>query len=451
MRKTILPLFIVLCSIQLSAEGRTVTINECIEIALQNHPDYFISIEDQKNSVADYRIARSQKSIIVNGEIRTIETDKDTTTTNEIKIPGKDTYIGLFAGLTLNYNIYDPRRDYAEDMARAGIDFYKIKSLKTRMDIILEVKSAYYGYLLARNQVLIREEILKKNQKKTILTKQLFDGGSRPILDVSKSEVELAEAQLQYEMARVQERKMKSNLLHAMGLEDSDEIELVPEDISDIPDVTVSIDDLYRMSQIYSPILRMSVLEKRIARMKIDSEVAAHYPRVDLVMGAGYTLERIYGFDTIEDNFKGESWSPAFYGLFTISIPVYSGGRISAKIDSSESDYNKVAYKEKKILIQTKNQIRDYYKTLENMKKQMELAGLMVKNAERHLLLAQKSYDNGGGSQLELQDAELSVIKARIDYLEAKYNYMITLARLANIIGIGEEAICRDSERKQSQ
>ena len=81
----------------------------------------------------------------------------------------------------------------------------------------------------------------------------------------------------------------------------------------------------------------------------------------------------------------------------------------------------------------------------------MEISELIIKNAERHLLLAQKSYDNGGGSLLELQDAELSVIKANMGYLEARYDYMMTLAKLSNIIGIGEESICGDSTKKQSE
>lgn len=452
MKKIILSLIFLSCALTAYAETRKITVKECIEIALQNHPDYFMSIEDQKKSISDYGVVRSQKSMLINGEIRTVENEKETdTTSNGVKIPGKDTYIGLFAGVTIYYNIYDAKKDYEEDMAKTNIDMSKIKSQKTKLDITYKVKIAYYNYSMARNTLLIREEMFKKNEKKALLAKQLYEGGSRPILDLSKAEVDLADARLQYEIARNNERKMRMNLFHAMGLEDTGDLEIVPQDIEKIPGIAVSLDELYSLSQLYSPLIRISVLEKRLAQMKIATETAAHYPKVDFQAGIGYELDRIHGANKLEDNFAGENWTPAFYGLFAVTIPIYSGGRISARIDSAESDYNKINYQEREVLIETKNQIRDSYRSLEEIRKQMEISGLIIKNAERHLLLAQKSYDNGGGSLLELQDAELSVIRARMGYLEARYNYLMTLARLSNIIGVGEESICGDSAKNKSE
>jgi outer membrane protein TolC len=74
----------------------------------------------------------------------------------------------------------------------------------------------------------------------------------------------------------------------------------------------------------------------------------------------------------------------------------------------------------------------------------MEISSLITKNAQRHLLLAQRSYENGGGSLLELQDAELSVISAEIGYLESKYGYLLALAKISNLIGIGENYLCKN-------
>ena len=141
-----------------------------------------------------------------------------------------------------------------------------------------------------------------------------------------------------------------------------------------------------------------------------------------------------------------DHWNPAFHAAIQASIPIYSGGKISAKIDSARSDYNKLVYKEKETLIDIKNQVRDNFKNLEDVKQQMELSELVIKNAQRHQLLAQRSYENGGGSLLELQDADLSVIRAKIGFLESKYAYLITLAKLTNIIGSGEDSICKSRD-----
>jgi outer membrane protein TolC len=231
-----------------------------------------------------------------------------------------------------------------------------------------------------------------------------------------------------------------------MGLEESESIIINPKDVDAIPELNYSIDDLYKMSELYSPAIRMIILEKRTAKLKILEENAAHFPRVDFLFGVGYQNETLYGLNKISENFNINNWSPAFNGAIRAAIPIYSGGMIVAKVDSAESDYNKITYREKELLIDTKNKIRDYFKSLEEIQRQIEISSLITKNAQRHLLLAQRSYENGGISLLELQDAEVSVINAEIGYLESKYAYFLTLAKLSSIIGIGENLLCKNPE-----
>jgi len=240
----ILILFIVF-STAVFAEERTVTIDECIEIALQNHPDFLLSIEDNKKSIADYKIARSLKSIIIDGEIKTVEyTRSDSSADSRFSIPGQDTDIGLFAGLSFTYNLYDAKKDIIEDEARTSIDIAKIKNFQVKNKIIFEVKNAYYGYLLSKNTLIIREEIFNKYKSKSDLARQLFEQGSRPVLDVSKAEVDLADAQLQLEKARNNERKMKLNLYYSMGLEETENLNINPVDADTIPESLCSLRNL---------------------------------------------------------------------------------------------------------------------------------------------------------------------------------------------------------------
>ena len=438
---------ILFTSINIFAEERDIDLNECINIALQNHPSLFILVEDNKQSIANYRIAKSQKTIIIDGELRTVEFARSDSTANpNFQIPGRDTNVGLFAGVTAAYNLYDAKKDYTIEIAKNNIDISKLKGQKVRNDVILEVKNAYYEYLLSRNTLKIREEINQRYKKKSDLARRLFEQGSKPILDVSKAEVDLADSQLQYEKAKNIERKTKLNLFYSVGLEESESVTIIPKDVDTIPELNYSIDELYRMAELYSPAIRMIILEKRTARLKVSEENAAHYGRIDLLFGIGYQNETLYGLNKASENFNMNNWSPAFNGALKAAVPIYSGGMIVARVDSAESDYNKISYREKELLIDTKNKIRDCFRSLEEIKRQIEISSLITKNAQRHLLLAQRSYENGGISLLELQDAELSVINAEIGYLESKYGYFLTLSKLSSIIGIGEELLCKNRE-----
>ncbi|HOV07670.1 MAG TPA: TolC family protein [Spirochaetota bacterium] len=443
--KFILPFL--LFPVFLFGEEKKITLEQCIEVALQNHPSLFVAIEDDKKSIANYQIARSMRSIIVDGEIKTVEyTKSNSSADSRFSIPGEDTDIGLFAGLSLTYNLYNAKKDVVEEQARTSIDVAKVTNYQVKSKIIYEVKNAYYSYLLARDILAIREEIYNKYKSKAQLSRQLFEQGSRPILDVSKAEVDLANAQLQLEQAKNNERKMRQSLYYAMGLEENDQIDIIPEniDLEKLPEINCTLANLYRMCEVYNPELRIARLQKKIAQLKITEEAGSHYPTVDLLIGLGYENKKLYGMGNIGSNFEAGSWSPAFHGAIRASLPIYSGGRISARVDSATADYNKMIYKEKEILTDIKNQVRDNYRTLEEMKRQIEISELIIKNAQRHQLLAQRSYENGAGTLLELQDADLNVIQAKIGLLEARYNYLLNFAKLVDTVGFGEGILCRN-------
>lgn len=443
--KFILPFL--LFPVFLFGEEKKITLEQCIELALQNHPSLFVAIEDDKKSIANYQIARSMRSIIVDGEIKTVEyTKSNSSADSRFSIPGEDTDIGLFAGLSLTYNLYNAKKDVVEEQARTSIDVAKVTNYQVKSKIIYEVKNAYYSYLLARDILAIREEIYNKYKSKAQLSRQLFEQGSRPILDVSKAEVDLANAQLQLEQAKNNERKMRQSLYYAMGLEENEQIDIIPEniDLEKLPEINCTLANLYRMCEVYNPELRIARLQKKIAQLKITEEAGSHYPTVDLLIGLGYENKKLYGMGNIGSNFEAGSWSPAFHGAIRASLPIYSGGRISARVDSATADYNKMIYKEKEILTDIKNQVRDNYRTLEEMKRQIEISELIIKNAQRHQLLAQRSYENGAGTLLELQDADLNVIQAKIGLLEARYNYLLNFAKLVDTVGFGEGILCRN-------
>ena len=437
--------FCVMSGFWVNAFPRTITVLECIDIALQNHPDVFVSIEDNKKSISSYRAAVATRSVMIDGELKTVEyTRKDSTANSAFSIPGQDTDVGLFAGLTIVYNLYDARKDILSESAKVNIDISKINKQRSLDNLAFNVKKTYYGYLQAKKTLELREEIYEKNLKKAGLARLLFENGSRPVLDVTKAELDLAEAQLLLEKARNDERKMKLNLFYSMGLEEDGAADITPIDRNELPELKFTIDELYKLADIYNPLIRRTKLEKRIARLKVSQEQANHFPKVDLLLGLGYENQKLTGGDNFTDNFKGDNWNPAFHGAIKASVPVYSGGRTSALVDSAVSDYNILSLKEKEILTGTKNAIRDSVRSLDEIQRQIELSRLIQDNAERHQVLAQRSYEHGNGSLMELQDAELSVIKARLGHMEARYAYLLTMAALANTIGIGEEAICID-------
>jgi len=431
----------------LHAQYRKVTLEKCVQIALQNHPEIKVSLEDQKKSVAGYKVATAQNKILVSGEVKTVEYLKSDRDPNKLNIPGRDTNFGLFAGATATYNLIDPKKSNLEEMSRLSVDMSKMKALKVRETVIFNVKSAYYNYCFAQENELLRKELKEKFRLKLDKAKKLFKNGLRPILDVSKAEVDLADAMLEHEKAKNNEKLMKAKLLASMGIID-ESIEVSPEVVEILPHLKYSLDELYTLAEYNYPDIRIAQLGKQISKINIEVEQSLRYPKVDILASLGFENKfenrEFKSWDRFTDKFlEADNWEPTVHAGFMLRIPIFDRGGIEGRVESAVADYRKSEYRERQILIGMRGLIRAYLQAINELVRQMEISILIIANAERHLMLAQKSYENGVSTQLDMQDAEMSVLKARLELIRSRYEYLKILARIANTVGMREEELCR--------
>ncbi len=426
----------------LHAETRKLTREDCVTIALENHPAVMMLAEEQKKAAANYRFSKAPDRIQVNGEVKTAEYLKPESSSSGFNVPGRDTTIGIFAGASAIYNLIDPNVSRKQEAAKLIIDMSKMNEIKERSTIVLNAKAAYYTYNMAIEDVRLRERLRDKYRVKLETTTILFRNGQRPILDVTKADVDLASATLEYEKARNQESLAKIELLAALGVMDED-IDVAPLAIEALPSVRFSVAELYNLAENHHPELRIARLGREIQRINIEVERSAGSIRVDLMASLGFENKNLAGLDSMQDNVKTSNWEPTFHAGIQARVPIYTGGAITARVNAAEAEYNKSIYGEKQILLGVKALLRNYVQGLDEIKKQIELSRLMKINAEKHLSLAQKSYDAGVGSQLSLQDAETAVLDAELFSARARYEYLTILARLSKTVGLEEEYLCR--------
>ena len=127
-----------------------------------------------------------------------------------------------------------------------------------------------------------------------------------------------------------------------MGLEEEETIILKTRDIDKMPEIKYTLNDLYNLVEIYSPSLRIIKLQKKIAKLKISEQSASHFPTVDLVLGLGYQNTQLFGVSRMSENFNGQNWEPAIGFTFKAALPIYSGGRVSAMVDSAVTEFYKI-------------------------------------------------------------------------------------------------------------
>ncbi|MCX7678094.1 MAG: TolC family protein [Spirochaetes bacterium] len=426
----------------LSAYSRSVTVDECVQIAYQHHPEIKAAIENQDAAVSNYKIAAAGSNVVIDASAKTVEYLNPDRSPGQVNIPGKDTTIGLFAGLAASYNIYDPRISISINIHKVNVDVAKLNTMLVRNRVALGVKKAYYQYALARESTLYREKLMKKFHEKLLKIEVLHKMGQSSALEVSRAQLDYETAKLDYDRSKNTENAMKTNLLISMGIIDEG-IDFAPVVEQNYRELKYALDELYNFAQQNSYEIKSVLLRKEMGKMNIELQKASRHPRVDIQAAFGMENRNLQNKEAIKDGLMGNNWSPTFHAGFTASMPVYSGGAISARIDKSLSEYNAVLYEEKKLNLNIKSQIRSNYYLLIELSKQLQNSQLMVQNAEKHLKLTQHYYERGQSTQMDVSNAELSLLGAQLAAVRTKYDYLITKAELAHLVGLKEEQICK--------
>ncbi len=444
MSRTIIILFLLVLIFNNSeAKTREISLKECIKIALQNHPDLMLAEEDKNKSVFQYKIARSIGSMQVNGSMRTVERLKEGKSADQtIKIPGKDTDIGLFAGLTASYKLYDPQKTYREQTSRFEIDRTKINELKKKNLIIFNVKKAYYDYIIQMKRMRLIKKIMDFTLLKNKQAHIQYKSGVISIVRLTSSEVELAEARFNYEKAKNKVNAARYKLYSSMGIHGKEDIDIYPVQFEKLPKLRFNLKDLFKLAQLHNPSIQLIKLDKNKSKLNINMQRALHKPSVSIIFSLGYENYKLQGMDSFNENLKSENWQATVFGILSASLPIYQGGGIIARENSAKADYKKAVYMERNTILSVKNSIKNLYKNLNELLKQVKMSDLIIKNRKKHLLLARSSYKSGIGSQKDVNSSELSVMRSELNHAIAIQSYLNALASLANTVGVSEDYIC---------
>jgi HAE1 family hydrophobic/amphiphilic exporter-1 len=172
-------------------------------------------------------------------------------------------------------------------------------------------------------------------------------------------------------------------------------------------------------------------------RQKIASELVAiadagDKPRLDLKASTGWQ-----DFESGPFSGDGKTWSG---GLF-VSWPLFDGMRTRGKVAQAQSDVRTLGIEEARLIDAVSLQART---ALDNVAEAAAIASALsgtVAQAERLLALAEKGYEFGVKTRLDVEDAEMNLTAARGNLARARRDELVARTDLRHVMGLlGEEA-----------
>lgn len=308
------------------------------------------------------------------------------------------------------------------------------ESVRTsRVSLISEVRKAYLGVLLARASVTALQasydnasanyrQIADKYKhglvaEYDVVRMETQMKSIRPNLVAAENALRLAEGKLKVTMGL----PLESSLSYAEKLEDfADNV------YQNLPQPASSPLSFEGNSQLRTLDLQGQQLESTLKLRK-----AAFLPTLSLNFN--------YAYSFAADKFtitNGKRWSPFSTIGLQLDIPIYSGGTRMTDLRTTENQIRQLGVQrvalEQQLQLGALSAESDQRSALE----QFVAAKDAVKTAERGYEIAGVRYRSGASTLLELNDAELALLQARLSYHQAIHNYMVSVFSLDELRGL---------------
>jgi outer membrane protein len=328
----------------------------------------------------------------------------------------------------LRQNVFDSfRREWNIQAAREDQNAAQFDLSTTRQDVILGVQEAYYNYLLARRLVDVNVEAVRRNIQNLERARGFFEVGTRPKIDVTRAQVDLANAELALVRARNAVASSFAALNNAIGVPEyplygvSNELE--------IPPIEVKPEEL------------MSALEKNI-RIALEhrSEIRAFRARIRSAE-ASLTLAKRNFLPSIEAaanwNYRGQElpYAPNWTVGAVLNVPVLNPPLFS-QVDEAAAELAGAQASEEITAQNIALEVQQSFVDLVSARERIRTSEVLVTQARENLALAEGRYQVGVGPLIDVTDAELALTQAESENIQAIVDFKISEARLRKAMGL---------------
>ncbi len=189
-----------------------------------------------------------------------------------------------------------------------------------------------------------------------------------------------------------------------------------------IADTTYTLDQLITQALHNAPNLQSAQYSYDASRFYKKEAQSSYLPRIDLVGQATQS-----SISSTEDKL--------LMGSLSLKQLVYDFGGISSDIASADAQSKSLLMQIKRFIVEKKRDVKEsYYKVLE-AQALIEVQKENIKLNEAQLYRAQRYFEAGIRTKIDISDAKVTLIQAKIALKNAQYNLELAYAQLDRIVG----------------
>jgi len=300
---------------------------------------------------------------------------------------------------------------------------------RTRNQVVLDAKNAYFDILRAKALVDVAEQALKNTQDRQTTAEANLRAGTGTRFDVLRAQTDVANAQQNLIAAKNRVNLTTATLNNVLGLDQNTPTETVDTQEESVGDINFNS----LVGEAYG---------KRPELLQADANIRASEKGVKLAersvlptLGVGFNFQ--YQPDAAGFAPKTTSYAT----VATLSIPLFDQGLSKARTQQARADVN-VARANKQV---TQDgialDVRQNYLALVEAQDRLNVTTAALTQAQEQFRLAQVRFKAvvtavpGGSPLLEISDAQAALTQAQSNQVNAQYDLQNAKARLDRAVG----------------
>ena len=418
-----------------------ITLKEAVQIALSENPT--IKVADQ-----DIQLKKEANREVLYGllpEASLVGTFNHTIEKQTMAMMGQTFKVGslnsINGGVSVSLPVFVPALYQSMKLTKTDVQLALEKARSSRLDMVNQVTKAFYQLLLAQDSYLVLQKSYKQSEDNFNVVNAKYEQGSVSEYDKISAEVQMRSLKPTLVSAGNGVNLAMLQLKVLLGMESDMPVAVV----GNLKDYEMAMFSRQAQPQAKDIVggnttLRQLDMNYEMLQRNLKLKYTNFMPTLALSFQYMYT--------TLGNDWKFSSydWNPYSTLGLSVSIPLFKGGNFSqvkqAKLQIKQLDQTRINTER-----QLKMQAQSYLNSMSASTEQVVSNKEAVLQAEKGRTIAEKRYEVGRGTILELNSSEVALTQAKLTYNQSIFDYLVAKADLDLVMGV-EDVIMIEEEKK---
>ena len=303
------------------------------------------------------------------------------------------------------------------------------KARASRLDMVTQVKQAFYAVQLAKEAYKVYEEVYDNAVENFRQTEMRYNVQKASELDYTRAKTAVANAIPNLYDAENNIDMTLWQLKAVMGIDLDMDIDVAGELQDNAVQMFRDIHENEDASLENNTTMKQLEIQAEQLADAIKMQQYASLPTLSLAFA--YSVNAM----TNDFNFREYRWSPYSYVGLSLSIPIFAGGRRLNAVRQSKVQYEELKLQALNTERQLKIAIRQYLNQMETCMKSYDAAREAEAAARKAYGIATQSFNLGRSTLTDLNDAQLALTQAQLGVTQAVYSFVLAKAALEQTLG----------------